>query len=147
MQVPNANDDDNNWSRSALESTIKPHSRDNSRGSAAAVTPTIVTSKPPRGGAMGNFTYNPGNLRVATDVAAAATNGRTLAAATPRSGESFASSNNSSRLNGDFTDEDRMFEKIFLSLSRSADLVMRILPAFNGRDFTARRTPVSTAAW
>lgn len=81
-------------------------------------------------------THPPVNLRVATDVPLPPNlpylngNGRTatLSSATPRSGESFSSLG--SRVTSEFTEEDRQFEKIFLALQKSTDVVMRTVPNF-----------------
>ncbi|TDZ68019.1 Leucine-rich repeat-containing protein sog2 [Colletotrichum trifolii] len=114
----------------AIGDTIKPHSRENS------ITPTaerLGLSQRPR---PGPIMHNPSNLRVATDVpfpylnGVAATRTATLTSATPRSGESFASASSGGRGISDFTEDDRYFEKIFLSLQRSSELVMRTLPMF-----------------
>ncbi|CAL3967514.1 unnamed protein product [Diplocarpon coronariae] len=68
-------------------------------------------------------------------------NGRfaTMMAATPQSGESFASSTTSSgRMGaGDFTEEDRIFEKIFLRLQDSSEMTIRALPHVNGHFYIA----------
>ncbi|KAK4189866.1 RAM signaling pathway protein-domain-containing protein [Podospora australis] len=116
--------------------TLRPHSRENS------VTPTadrpLLNGRPRNG----TFVYNPSNLRVATDVGMGSyVNGsRTaiMSAVTPRSGESFASNSTSGmrNLSVDFTEEDRIFERIFLSLQKTSDQVMRIVPAL-GLQFTA----------
>lgn len=128
--------------RAAVGDTIRPHSRENSN----SVTPTAerpgINTTPPTVIAPRNrdrsAVHNPSNLRVTTDVPLSYVNGPGSAriipqpSATPRSGESFASSGTSAgRGMGDFTDEDRLFEKIFLSLQKSTDLVMRTLPTFN----------------
>lgn len=111
--------------------TIRPHSREPSTNPMMADRPGPPGPRPRNGG----FVPNPSNLRVATDVAMPYTNGAArptapLESATPRSGESFASGSSASagRNMEDFTDEDRLFEKIFLSLQRSSELVMRSLP-------------------
>ncbi|KAG7149199.1 hypothetical protein HYQ46_001896 [Verticillium longisporum] len=118
--------------------TIKPHSRDNSN----AVTPTADRMGPPPQRTRGpQYLHNPSNLRVATDVPISYVNGNgnggnrtaTLTSATPRSGESFSSNVSSNRGISDFTDDDRYFEKIFLILRRSSDLVMRTLPMFQSQ--------------
>lgn len=113
--------------RASLGGTLLPRSRENS------ATPTV--ERPGFGrGRSGNTVYNPINLRVATDVPGAMpyVNGTsrtlTFTSATPRSGESFVSTS-TGRAMGDFPDEDRIFEKIFLSLQRSTELVMRTLPS------------------
>ncbi|KAI0484237.1 RAM signaling pathway protein [Xylariaceae sp. FL0804] len=88
--------------------TIKPHSRESS------VTPTagrLGLSVRPR---PGPYVHNLSNLRVTTDAA--------LTSATPRSGESFASTSTDGKYANDYTAEERLFEKIFLSLQKSTDL-------------------------
>jgi hypothetical protein len=60
----------------------------------------------------------------------------TMTSATPRSGESFASSN-SGRIGGDFTEEDRIFEKIFLRLQQSSEMALKTLPSVSSHFFTA----------
>jgi len=115
--------------------TIRPHSRESS------VTPTADRPSFNQRARNGAFVHNPSNLRVATDVPMPMPmpmpyingSGRTatITSATPRSGESFASSATSGgRGGGDFSDDDRQFEKIFLSLHRSSELVMQTLPGF-----------------
>jgi hypothetical protein len=53
-----------------------------------------------------------------------------IGSATPRSGESFSSA--TSRTGGvDFSEEDAQFERVYLSLQRSVDIVQRTLPNFN----------------
>lgn len=120
-------------SRTAMNSgTIRPRSRENS------ATPTAERPNGiPRSVARGNLAHNPSNLRVTTDVPLSSVpyingTGRTatIAAATPRSGESFVSTGSRGLL-ADFTEEDRNFENIFLALQKSTDLVVRLLPAFN----------------
>ncbi|KAI1388686.1 putative cell morphogenesis protein Sog2 [Hypoxylon trugodes] len=119
----------NGYHRPAIEDTIRAHSRESS------MTPTIERpglNGRPRPGA---FVHNPSNLRVATDMNVPYINGTgrmaQVTSATPRSGESFASSNGDPRFPADFTADERLFEKIFLSLQKSSDLVMRILPSIN----------------
>jgi len=108
--------------------TIKPHSRENSA--------TPVAGRPNFGARsrVGAFVHNPSNLRVATDASMNYYNGNRTAqimAATPRSGESFASSSTDPRYPSDYSADERQFEKIFLSLQKAADLVMRTLPNLN----------------
>ncbi|RDL38033.1 L protein [Venustampulla echinocandica] len=81
---------------------------------------------------------NSGNLRVATDALPppfqpGVGRSATMTSATPRSGDSFASSNASSDrlVRGDFNDEDRLFEKIFLRLQQSSEMAIRTLPSVN----------------
>lgn len=127
--------------------TIRPHQREPS------VTPTIERLN---GGRNRNATlvHPAANLRVATDVPIPSpspymnSNGRTatITSATPRSGESF-SSIGSRGASSEFNEDDRQFERIFLSLQKSTDLVMRVLPSFHVqllgglRNATHQRTP------
>jgi hypothetical protein len=127
--------------------TIKPHSRDSS------TTPTFDrrAQGPPRppGTRNGSFNHNPSNLRVATDVPMPFINGSgrtaTITSATPRSGESFNS--DGSRFVSDVPVDERHFEKVFLALSKSSDILMRTLPNLNThfsyclRDARAARAP------
>jgi RAM signalling pathway protein len=85
---------------------------------------------------------HPSTLRVATDVPPPFMNGAlrsaTMTSATPRSGESFASSA-SSKIGGDFTEEDRIFEKIFLRLQQSSEMAIKTLPSVSSHFFTAMK--------
>jgi hypothetical protein len=114
-----------------IEDTIRPQPRDKS------VTPT--RERPgltPRSRSATVVPY-PSTLRVMTDNRAAYLNGSgrsaTMTSATPRSGESFVSNASSGRtlLNGDFNEEDRLFEKIFLGLQQSCEMSLRTLPTVN----------------
>ncbi|KHN95837.1 RAM signaling pathway, SOG2 [Metarhizium album ARSEF 1941] len=85
----------------------------------------------------GTVVHNPANLRVATDLPMHyAANGSTrtakLASATPRSGGS-SSSAGSRDLTNDYAGDDAQFEKVFVSLQRSTDIVLRILPSFHSQ--------------
>ncbi|CZS98374.1 hypothetical protein WAI453_005849 [Rhynchosporium graminicola] len=76
------------------------------------------------------------NLRVATSgppppFLNGAGRSATMTSATPRSGESFASTTSSGRTGGDFTEEDRIFERIFLRLQDSSEMTIRALPQVN----------------
>ncbi|KAI9642876.1 RAM signaling network component [Ciborinia camelliae] len=75
------------------------------------------------------------NLRVAIDAPSpfVSGNGRSalMASATPRSGESFVSTGTSGRMAGDFTEEDKIFEKIFLRLQQTSEMALRTLPSVN----------------
>lgn len=75
------------------------------------------------------------NLRVMTDSRNTYANGSgrsaTMTSATPRSGESFTSVSSVGRLNGDFTEEDKLFERIFLGLQQSSEMAIRTLPTVN----------------
>lgn len=125
-------------SRAAMGDTIRPpqpHSRENS------VTPTAERPGHALRSRSGNFVHNPSNLRVATDVPLNPLpvpyingTGRTATITpTPRSGESWTSSTSSRGANGEFTEDDRAFERIFLALQRSTDLIMRALPPMNNQ--------------
>jgi hypothetical protein len=58
--------------------------------------------------------------------------------ATPRSGESFASAS-SGRIGGDFTEEDRIFDQIFLRLQQSTEMTIKNLPQVHSHFLTAMR--------
>ncbi|KAI0843501.1 putative cell morphogenesis protein Sog2 [Hypoxylon sp. FL0890] len=125
------------YHRQRIEDTIRAHSRESS------VTPTIERPgliNRPRPGA---FVHNPSNLRVTTDMGVPYINGTgrmaQVTSATPRSGESFTSSNGDLRFPADFTAEERLFERIYLSLQKSSDVVMRILPNINQQFHAYRR--------
>lgn len=83
----------------------------------------------------GTLTHNPANLRVATHmpVSDSFTNGAgqsgMMASGTPRSGESFASVV-SRDVRSDTSEDDACFDRIYLSLQRSVDIVLRTLPNF-----------------
>ncbi|KAH6674552.1 RAM signaling pathway protein-domain-containing protein [Halenospora varia] len=87
----------------------------------------------------------PANLRVATDAphppyVNGAGRSATMTSATPRSGDSFASSStNGGLVRGDFTEEDRLFENIFLRLQESSEMAIRTLPSVNNHFIRASR--------
>ncbi|KAJ2980063.1 hypothetical protein NUW58_g7044 [Xylaria curta] len=120
-----------------LDNTIKPHTRENS------VTPTVGRPNLGARSRLGTFVHNPSNLRVATDASSPYFYGNNRAAqilaATPRSGESFASSSTDPRYPLDFPAEERQFEKIFLSLQKSTELLMRTLPGLNNQFSNGKR--------
>lgn len=114
------------------EGTLRPHMPEPPAVAPLMERPTTTRAR------NGTLVQHPVGLRVTTDVPAVPSapyingNGRTatITSATPRSGESF-SSIGSRGAASDFTEEDRQFEKVFLSLQRSTDIVMRTLPNFN----------------
>ncbi|KAI1766518.1 putative cell morphogenesis protein Sog2 [Hypoxylon sp. FL1150] len=130
--------------RPAIEDTIRVHSRETS------MTPTVERPSPASRQRPGAFVHNPSNLRVTTDMSAPYMNGSgrlaQITSATPRSGESFASSNPDLKYPGDFTADERLFERIYLSLQNSSDLVMRILPNINHQFSLYRRSAESQRA-
>ncbi|KAI1447591.1 RAM signaling pathway protein-domain-containing protein [Annulohypoxylon stygium] len=123
--------------RPGIEDTIRAHSRESS------MTPTIQRPGPNTRPRPGAFVHNPSNLRVSTDVSVPYINGTgrmaQVTSATPRSGESFASSNGDLRFPVNFSADERLFEKVFLALQKSSDLVMRILPNINQHFMALRR--------
>ena len=114
--------------------TIKPYQREPS-------APLTAERNGITRGRNGTMIPNPINLRVATDVATTANvNGpgrsvvlgsASLSSATPRSGESFASLSSRGGLTYEFSEEDAQFERVYLLLQRSTDVVMRTLPNFS----------------
>ncbi|KAH6688548.1 RAM signaling pathway protein-domain-containing protein [Plectosphaerella plurivora] len=135
LTMPPAGTAGSTFNGNTMSNTIKPRQRDTSN----ATTPT--TDRAPMQRARGpQYLHNPGNLRVATDMPMSYVNGlsgnRTplIGSATPRSGESFSSTVSSNRgMPAEFTEDDRSFEKIFLILQRSSDLVLRTLPMFQSQ--------------
>ncbi|KAG6042216.1 hypothetical protein E4U41_002559 [Claviceps citrina] len=117
------------WNRGLPDAgeTIKPYQRE------AFATPTADRTGILRG-RNGTVVHNAGNLRVATDMPVHYANGQSLtaklASATPRTGESF-SSPGSRDLTVEYSGEDIQFDRVFLSLQRSTDLVLRTLPSFH----------------
>lgn len=126
-------------SEESSEGTLRSLPRDKS------VTPT--RDRPGVGPRIRSATVvqHPSNLRVATDSAAppflnSASRLASMSSATPRSGDSFASSSASAgRVNGEFTDEDRIFENIFLHLQQTAEMSMRSLPIVNSHFINAAK--------
>lgn len=118
--------------------TLRPlHSRE---GSLAPNSNSGLLNGRPRNG---TFIYNPNSLRVSTDVPMPYINGTgrtaTISSATPRSGESFVSITSAGRT-GDFTEEDRAFEKIYLSLQSAAEVMDRVMPGLNAQFTAAMRS-------
>ncbi|KFY27895.1 hypothetical protein V493_03222 [Pseudogymnoascus sp. VKM F-4281 (FW-2241)] len=100
-----------------------------------AATPTRERPNPTSRMRSATIIQQANNLRVLTDSRSAYTNGSgrsaTMTSATPRSGESFTSVSSAGRTNGDFTEEDRLFERIFLGLQQSSEMAVRTLPSVN----------------
>ena len=124
-----------------FEETLKYQPRDKS------VTPTRERPGTNSRSRSATVVQHSSNLRVATDAPpppflSGAGRSATFTNATPRSGESFASSNASNnRMAGmDFTEEDRMFEKIFLRLQETTELSIKSLPIVNNHFITAMTT-------
>jgi hypothetical protein len=109
-----------------IPSTIRPIlvERDN--------TPTKERPKPPSRLRSATVVQHSSNLKVMTDSRAAFINGTgrsaTMTSATPRSGESFASISSSGIRTAEFTEEDKLFERIFLGLNQSSEMAIRTLP-------------------
>ncbi|KAJ6439599.1 cell morphogenesis protein Sog2 [Purpureocillium lavendulum] len=112
---------------SANSHTIRPYHRE----------PTATPTAERPGFARhrnGTVVHNPANLRVATNVPVPHHNGggRTaiMTSATPRSGESFPSIH-SRGISIDSSEDDAHFDRIYLSLQKSIDIVLRTLPNFH----------------
>ncbi|KAI1329359.1 RAM signaling pathway protein [Xylariaceae sp. FL0255] len=122
---------------SGLNDTIKPHSRESS------MTPTVGRLGLGSRSRLATFVHNPTNLRVATDAPLPYINGigrsAQVTSATPRSGESFASASTDPRYASDVPAEERQFEKIFLALQKSTELLMRTLPNLNVQFSNSKR--------
>lgn len=124
-----------------INETVRYQPRDKS------VTPTRERPGPTSKSRNG-ITVQPSNsLRVATDAPPpqfhhGALRSATLTSATPRSGDSFASTGTSNgRLaTGEFSEEDRLFEQIFLKLKKSSEMAIRVLPSVSSHFITAMRT-------
>lgn len=87
--------------------------------------------------------HNAPNLRVATGPPSSLLTGRsiTMTSATPRSGDSFSSSNVGDRLvRSEFSEEDRDFERIYLRLLESSEMAIKTLPRVNNHFIQAMRT-------
>jgi RAM signalling pathway protein/Leucine rich repeat len=129
------------WIPETINETLRYQPRDKS------VTPTRD-----RPGTISRSRHGTGiqpsnNLRVATDAPPpqshpGALRSATMTSATPRSGDSFASSNTSSgrTVPGEFSEEDRLFEKIFLRLQQSSEMAIRTLPLVSSHFITVMRT-------
>ncbi|CAK7219273.1 RAM signaling network component [Sporothrix curviconia] len=129
-----------------------PPSRDTSvMSTPTAERPGLATVRGVRGSSI---SHNPSNLRVAVDVPmpglAPYINGTgrtaTITSATPRSGESFVSTSSRGASTAEFTEEDRMFEKIFLSLQKSTDVALRLLPGLNNQYAASLRAAMGQRA-
>lgn len=108
------------------EDTIRAHPRDKS------ATPT--RDRPSANARIRSATVvqHSNNFRLTTDPTPplhSASRFTNLDGATPRSGDSFTSYiPSNARIGTDFTEEDRLFEKIFLQLQKSSDMAIRNLP-------------------
>lgn len=128
--------------RPTVGETIRPYLRDKE------VTPTRDRPNPGNRSRSATVVHGSSKLRVATDPLPPFTNGNGRSAtmtssitATARSGDSFASS--STPAGGvDFTEEDRLFGKIFLRLQQSSELAIRTLPGVNNYFVEAMRTSI-----
>ncbi|KAH6608034.1 hypothetical protein Trco_004347 [Trichoderma cornu-damae] len=107
--------------------TIKPYFREASAAAPPVPRPAGARNR------SGPVMHNPSNLRVATDIPVPHSNGVTrtarLASATPRSNDSLPSSFGRD-IGSDFSEDDAQFDKIYLALQKSTDVVLHILPSF-----------------
>jgi hypothetical protein len=124
-----------------LEDTLRPQARDK-----IAIPTTRERPAPAPRLRSATVVQHPNQLRVTTDVRPQFMNGvgrsATMTSATPRSGESFASSNGRTITNGDFSDEEQLFERIFLSLQQSSEMTIKTLPTVNGYFVAAMKTTI-----
>jgi hypothetical protein len=120
------------------QDTIRAHPRDKS------ITPT--RDRPTTNVRLRSTTVvqHPNNFRLATDPTPpllSASRFANLDGATPRSGDSFASYIPSGgKIGVDFTEEDRLFERIFLQLQKSSDMAIRNLPIVHKHFYEAMKT-------
>jgi Leucine-rich repeat (LRR) protein len=125
-----------------IEDTLKPQPRDKS------ATPTRERPGTAPRVRSATIVQSSSNLRVATDTRSQFMNGQraaTMTSATPRSGESFASASTSGSRGagvGDFSEEDRLFERIFLGLQQCSEMAIRTLPDCNVHFVTAMRVSI-----
>jgi hypothetical protein len=123
-----------------IEDTLRPQARDKAISTMRERPAPVLRTR------SATVVQHPNQLRVTTDVRPQFLNGAgrsaTMTSATPRSGESFASSGGRSIANGDFNDEDRLFEKIFLGLQQSSEMAIKTLPSVNGYFVAAMRVTI-----
>ncbi|RFU27798.1 hypothetical protein B7463_g8535, partial [Scytalidium lignicola] len=124
----------NTVAQTNIEDTLKAQLNDKS------ITPTRERPGGIRGRSA-TVVHQPTNLRVGTELPPLPylNGGRsaTMTSATPRSGESFTSIGSMGKISSEFTEEDRLFEKIFLRLQHSSDLAIKNLPTINNYFMTA----------
>lgn len=109
--------------------TIKPWFRETS-----TAPPATVNKAPVSRSRNGTIVHNPNNLRVAVDVPVPYLNssGRATRQASANIRSNGVSSTSSSRdFGAEFSEEDAQFERIFLCLQRSTDIVLQTLPNFH----------------
>ena len=147
--TPSNNGYDKPTGWATIDETIKPYSRENFATPVADRAVATAHLRPKNS----PFVRDHSNLRVATDVSAPYINGtgRTaiITAATPRSGESFTSPNSLAGGRGlqpSLADEDHLFERIFLSLQKSSELIMRTIPNLNMHFADTLRTAMTQRA-
>lgn len=123
-----------------IEETMRYQPRDKS------ITPTRDRPGTTSRSRSGTVVQQSNSLRVATDAPPpqfhqGPLRSATMMSATPRSGDSFASSNTSGgRLTtGEFSEEDRLFDKIFLLLKQSSEMGVRTLPLVSSHFITAMK--------
>jgi hypothetical protein len=127
-----------------LEDTLRPQPREKS-----ATPPNRDRRVLPPRSRSATVVQHPTTLRVATDARAPFMNGSgrsaTMTSATPRSGESFAASTTTGGRNAGgeyFSEEDRLFERIFLGLQQCSEMAIRTLPNCNNYFVTAMRLSI-----
>lgn len=141
--VPGSRRTSDTGSLAGREYTLKPHMREAGPAPAMAARPGMMRSR------QGTMVRDPVNLRVATNVPIPHANGGgqsiVSGTATPRSGESFVSAM-SRDIPSEASEEDAQFDRIFLSLQKSADIILRTLPNFNVQLSGGLRNSISKGA-
>lgn len=107
-----------------------------------SITPTRDRPNTVMRGRSATVVHQPTNLRVGTELPPLPylNGGRsaTMTSATPRSGESFSSIGSIGKVPTlEYSEEDRLFEKIFLRLQQSSDMAIQNLPTVNNHFMTA----------
>ncbi|KYK61214.1 RAM signaling pathway, SOG2 [Drechmeria coniospora] len=133
----------------STNNTIRPYHRE---PSAATLSVADERSGLARHRNGSSAVPSPVPLQVVTDGTVPYTNGTgrtatgTVKLATPRSGDSFTSVHAHDMVADYSAEDDALFDRIYLSLQRSADVVLRSLPSFQVQLAGGLRNAVTTGA-